>query len=467
LKLPKLQDFFNQPDNYNKKNLNKIADNLQTTPEVLQEFEKKYQSIINEPEDHLFGRNAKQAAQLNKTNIPEITDPEFLQTTMNNIEKELLAIHNGDYMLEDFSNQNKLISRETLKQIPEKLRPQLTGTLIFASFDTLNYPLIFEMLKKYQENPKKNRQMYHTFRQGLEIMDLDPVIYETLGMNKNTMGYWFPAIKQAVDKHHFFKIPETKIIKVPLPILQLTRMEYQELTPSTLKIVDDFCMKAFDLDVNKNYFIKTGTFSSKYDFRNAKVTGEKEVRELGEYLLFITWQTVQMASPLSRPCTYGAATTNEWVVREYIPDKENNPCIYKGLPLHTEYRIFVDFDTDEILGINPYWDPDIMKTRFEKGATEGNPHDTHDYIIYKKHEPILMKRYNENKETIVHHIKELLPDTNLTGQWAIDIMQNQDDFWLIDMSLAENSALNHCVPKDKFKKSKENWIPKLSAPKNK
>ncbi|MBR0283080.1 MAG: RICIN domain-containing protein, partial [Oscillibacter sp.] len=30
-------------------------------------------------------------------------------------------------------------------------------------------------------------------------------------------------------------------------------------------------------------------------------------------------------------------------------DKENNPCIYKGMPLHTEYRVFVDFDTDEVL----------------------------------------------------------------------------------------------------------------------
>lgn len=57
-----------------------------------------------------------------------------------------------------------------------------------------------------------------------------------------------------------------------------------------------------------------------------------------------------MASPLSQPSIYGVSTTNEWVVREFIPDKEGNPCIYKGLPLHTEYRVFVDCDTDEVLG---------------------------------------------------------------------------------------------------------------------
>ena len=49
-----------------------------------------------------------------------------------------------------------------------------------------------------------------------------------------------------------------------------------------------------------------------------------------------------MAGPLSFPCIYGVSTTNEWVVREFIPDKEGNPCIYHGLPLHTEYRVFVD-----------------------------------------------------------------------------------------------------------------------------
>lgn len=68
---------------------------------------------------------------------------------------------------------------------------------------------------------------------------------------------------------------------MPLPLLQLTRMEYMSLNPSTLCIVDEFCLKAFGLDPEKEYFIKTGTYSNKFDFRNAHVLGEKEVRELG------------------------------------------------------------------------------------------------------------------------------------------------------------------------------------------
>ena len=43
-------------------------------------------------------------------------------------------------------------------------------------------------------------------------------------------------------------------------------------------------MSAFGVNVDEQYFIKTGTYSSKYDFRNAVVKGAEEVRELGEYL---------------------------------------------------------------------------------------------------------------------------------------------------------------------------------------
>ena len=233
------------------------------------------------------------------------------------------------------------------------------------------------------------------------------------------------------------------------------------LTPTTLQIVDNWAMRAFGLDENKTYFIKTGTYSSKFDFRNAKVTGAKEVRELGEYLLFIHFQALQMASPLSKPIIYGACTTTEWVVREYIEDKENNPCIYHGLPLHTEYRVFVDFDTDEILGINPYWDPEVMKTRFANGSDADTNDMKHDYIIYSAHEETLMRRYEENKEKVLEHIQNMLPDVSLEGQWSVDIMQNGDDFWIIDMATADTSALSGCVPAGKLKKSPEDWLPKL------
>ena len=67
----------------------------------------------------------------------------------------------------------------------------------------------------------------------------------------------------------------------------------------------------------------------------------------------------------------------------------------------------------------------------------------------------------------VKNLEKMLPDVNLGGQWSIDIMQNGDDFWIIDMGLAVDSALVNCVPKNKLKPKVENWIPQLPGYENK
>lgn len=167
----------------------------------------------------------------------------------------------------------------------------------------------------------------------------------------------------------------------------------------------------------------------------------------------------EMASPLNCPCIYGPGTTTEWVVREFIHDKENCPVIYKGLLLHTEYRVFIDCDTDRILGIYPYWDPEVMEKRFDEHRDD---HDEHDAIAYRAYENTLMEKYENNKDLVSRKAAELLPDLNLKGQWSLDVMQNGDDFWLIDMALAEQSAgyLKTVKLADR-RPSKENWIPEI------
>lgn len=166
--------------------------------------------------------------------------------------------------------------------------------------------------------------------------------------------------------------------------------------------------------------------------------------------------TCSMASPLNNRCFYGANTTNEWVVREYIKDKENNPTIYNGLPLHTEYRVFVDFDTKEILGASPYWRSDVMKNEFKKVSS---PQERHDYVVYKMHEDILNQRYHESVQTVLAELKKVIPRIELTGQWSVDVMRNGNDYYIIDMALAENSALNDCVPKNLFRAYPQQWLP--------
>ena len=482
--------------------LDDIVSMLHTSPKALEAFEKAYTTqVLNRTSDNFFKVNSRQAQKLSKNNlffiIDNINDQKkevlpgkgdmTLAILIDRIVSELVAetsvlYYDGHTLKIELSStspaaiENPVTLNDVLSVIPA-LQPQLTGTLMKADIPDESYKILLWHYKRYLDlldkeklNPsygtqKAKRDAYNQFRQGLDILDLDPITYAIIGTNPNSMGYWFPALVDSCSDQDFFKIPRTRVAKVPLPMLQLTRQDYAMLTPTTLKIVNDWAYQAFQLDKSKEYFIKTGTYSSKFDFRNAYVHSAKEVKELGEYLLYIHHQALQMASPLCHPCIYGVSTTNEWVVREFIPDKENNPCIYKGLPLHTEYRVFVDCDTDKIIGISPYWEPETMKKRFGNSPDSNEPDNKHDYVIYSMHEEKLMKRYTENKNTVLSHVQEILPNLNLSGQWSIDVMQNGTEFWIIDMAVAQNSAFyNDCTPQKLQKPIQENWIPELPTP---
>ena len=46
----------------------------------------------------------------------------------------------------------------------------------------------------------------------------------------------------------------------------------------------------------------------------------------------------------------------------------------------------------------------------------------------------------------------------MKGQWSIDIMQVGNEFYLIDMALAENSFYYDRVPKELRNPTPENWL---------
>ncbi|WP_281693199.1 hypothetical protein [Agathobaculum desmolans] len=454
------------------------AQMLKTNPAVLEAFEKEYLNYLTAAPDlnDFFRINAKQAAQIVKQQPvapPSQEDLNKLPGMIDRIVRGLLEqtvafLWDGKEQMHYRNFRNAVpvppVMLEEVDDLPEQIRPQLTADAMVREIGEPGYLALLYYYKEFQKtrNRKKKKFCYDHFRQGLEILDLDLVMYEMLGCNKNTMGYWLPALLEGIKRQDFFRVPKTTVVKVPLTMLQLTRLEYAGLTPTTFAIVNEFCRRVFGLQPDQTYFVKTGTFSSKYDFRNACVQGASEVAELGQYLLFIHHQSLQMASPLNNVTMYGAGTTNEWVVREFVQDKENNPSIYMGLPLHTEYRVFVDFDTRQVLGISPYWKPDVMKARFSAAEDGHRPEMMHDYVVYSMHEETLMRRYGENAETVRQRVLEMLPDIPLSGQWSIDVMQNGEDFYVIDMALAAQSALKECVPEGLLYIPEENWLPELA-----
>ena len=378
----------------------------------------------------------------------------------------IIEYNDGKITKKTLHADTKPVSLEEIMALPEEIRPELTGKYMKRDIDEPAYIELMNNLINFEET--KNPGFYHRFRQGLDILDLDAITYEMLSCNKNAMSYWLEKIAESVNKDGFFKIPDTKIVKVPLTLLQLTRIDYESLHKTTLEIIDRWAQKAFELNDSKKYFLKTGTYSSKFDFRNAKVTDSKEIKEIGEYLLYIHYSALQMAQfdiHRRRPVVYGVSTTNEWVVRDFIEDKENNPCIYHGMPLRTEYRAFVDFDTKEVFGIHSYWDPNVMKDRFDNYSDNLSPDVLHDSVIYRTHENELMNKFESNKDIVLKHIKNIIDsNTELTGQWSVDIMQNGDEFYFIDMAVAEQSAFyKEEVPEEKRRLTAENWIPTISA----
>lgn len=467
-KLSKLTNLFDKNNlsevsrnkQYSKKELDLIVRLLKDNPEQMGAFQEAYEKAEKEEKGYnLFQQDASEVIVKNDKILEAETE---VEQVINNVVKELLSVS----FVWDSEKEGLLALPEpaqvydlaTAEKLSKEKGLQFTGFATKKDMTGSSGEILFDSYKKYMETG--NEYFYHMFRQGIDILDIDDILYDILSLDPNSMSKWLPEINKAAKQTKFFKIPRTKILRVPKALLQTTRvLEFPELTPLSLEIINRYASKVFELDEEKDYFVKTGTFSSKFDFRNTKVTKGQEVKELGSYLWFIQHQASNLASPLNIPGpVYGVSSNNEWVVREFIDDKENNPTIYNGLPLHTEYRVFVDFDDKEIIGINPYWDPDVMKKNFLEVGSSKNSVKQHDYIIYSTHEEKLMSRYEENKELVMNEVRKLLDKCNLTGQWSIDVMQNGDDFWLIDMARATESALVECVPKSKLKNVRQPFL---------
>ena len=445
-----------------------LAAMLKTDPDALKTFDEVYKTqVLESRELH------ENMLQWNSATIKAILDkkgyfPPELNSLIDRIVDELipetrLYIYNakhGGYYVKYSANRDFVtdVTNKELNRYPEELRPQLTGKLMMVDVSEPSYKSLLQNYAEYKnaKNDRMKTLYYNLFRQGLDILDLDDFTYQMLEMNPISMGFWLPPLVEGLYGNKFFKVPDTKILHVPITMLQLTRLGFETLNPVTKEIVNRYCKKVFHLDEHGDYFIKTGTYSSKYEFRNAHIHEPKEVDEMGEYFLLLNHLTCSMAAPTNNRSFYGANTTNEWVVREYIKDKESNPTIYNGLPLHTEYRVFVDFDTKEILGVSPYWRSDVMKNKFKEVSS---PQERHDYVVYLMHEDVLNKRYNESVQTVLNELNKVIPHVELSGQWSVDVMRNGDDYYIIDMALAEHSALNDCVPKNLLRAYPQQWLP--------
>lgn len=273
--------------------------------------------------------------------------------------------------------------------------------------------------------------LYGLFSRMASVSDLTPALYDHFCANATSIANWYPALYQALasqGEKRKFCVPQTTIARLPVELAQFTRIEYASSTPASRAIFNDIIFNLFGLEDGRTYFIKTGTFSSKFEFANAKCS---EPREMGEYFQAINNFAMMV----------GAGDSVDLCVRDYIEANSATPTIYHGMPLRPEFRVFVDLDADEVLGITPYWHPSVMRNALAASEALGMDYIRDDAKVYEQRLPYLTKQFEAHRDTLVTWVKDLIPGIDLSGCWSLDIMLEADEMWLIDMAEMHRSAL--------------------------
>lgn len=450
-----------------------LADICRDNAEVLAEFERAYQmGYVDAETDSVIGGRSKAQADADSAS-DEMDDT--LEALCAKIAHDLAAATDVITVDTDAKAPVGLRHRalpagnddaiQAAMGYPAGVRPQLTATASVSETPegSATEALLGLVARLAAEpDPRKKQLSYHLFRQGLDILDIEPVAYGMILRNTASIEHWLPALANAVrDSGAALRIPRTKIAICPMPLLELTRLDYELLSPATRRVVDLWATEVFGIAGTDDLFVRTGTASSKFDFRNARVTGS-ELADLGEYLLYVHGRQIQMAGPLNNRSVYGMGTTCAWAVRDWVEPTRDLGCIYHGMPLRPELRVFVDCDAGTVIASSDYWRRDVMVARLAE-LTHGN--DLHDYVVFEAAIDELERICEDAREGVEAEVAKLLPSLGLSGTWSLDVMVEKDALWAIDMAPAVNSALADVCPRGSLRPAPEPWLPVWPADK--
>lgn len=247
----------------------------------------------------------------------------------------------------------------------------------------------------------------------------------------NNMSKWLPAIIPAEGETRQLRIPKTTIVQVPDDICRSFFMERPDDREQIIQFAKDQIMpKVKEAGIYPGIFMKNGNFSDKYQF-NLCTPGPDEV-DMAMNLIRMNYDAL----------CFEADGITEVCVRELIPhNAKTTPCIYHGMPLRPEFRVFYDFDRHQPLYVVNYWDWEYCHNAICRDFT--------DKIVYEAYYPKLLEQYNQYKDSVVKMVaSDMKFVTDLKGIWSIDVMlcepqeyrKGYEGFWLIDMAVGYRSA---------------------------
>ncbi len=245
-----------------------------------------------------------------------------------------------------------------------------------------------------------------------EMKTISRKVYNEELNNKNNFSYWYPRIidtslNMVKSIYHKFSFEEREIIDT-----DYDKVDFKQIREILKPVLSQ-------MNVRKEYSIKNGTFSGKFNFIDSIAT----VKNLERKFYEVNYGAAMV----------GAGGDTEIVVREFIPyNSFRTPKIYNGLPLRPEFRTFYDADKKKVLYTVNYWDYNYCRS---------NIHDKTDQIVFDYYADYLDSKFNDYKDVVEEFIEE--SEFDLSGKWSIDVMLNEiedNKLYLIDMAEAHRSA---------------------------
>lgn len=246
--------------------------------------------------------------------------------------------------------------------------------------------------------------------------------------NENNFSFWFPKVKSCgipMPKTFFKKLPTHQ--EEPEFAARLYQAFYMENPRKDLDTVRewldrDIIPELKEMKLTGHVFVKNARFSNKFQAKGScNLYG---LDELAQAIVNINWGAMMC----------GANGIDEIVVREFIESNRYiTPCIYEGLPLRSEFRVFYDFDKGRPVFTANYWDFEYVFPHLYEAT---------DRIIFEHERGRLEAAFQENSDRVQSMVNTAMKRVNgLTGQWSVDIlMDEENNLWLINMAIAQRSA---------------------------
>lgn len=271
------------------------------------------------------------------------------------------------------------------------------------------------LTKLFREDTEEDKNMLHV------------KVLRDIRMNPNNFSFWFPLIRGL--RYEKMAVPESFVVDIPDNVYVSF---FNERDGDTKRISDWYCDCVYPvIEENfsgKDFFIKNGCFSNKFEFDNScHILKDDEGEDVLAKIMNLMYMSLYND-------TGGYL---ELVLREWITPPEQTKTIYGGMPFRPEMRVFYDFDQKKVLYTVNYWDWDYCHDAICQSWDGEKKPDADVYENEYCKENRMVEVWGEQHLPM---IAEALSTVNLRGRWSVDFILEEKRVILIDMALARQSA---------------------------